>query len=144
MTLHNVGEIDSLSKRQFSVQIKQLAIKKRLQCKDNLILVPDSIIKRGCKADVYSLGFLMLHLLLSIDLFHASDSQLQRLKPEIIDLSPQLLDLLSKMFSGNFTINDVMEHPYFIPDDSKFGVEPINEVTPVQVHYDRKSFGGII
>ena len=82
-----------------------------------MILVPDSVIKRNCKADVYSLGFLILHLLLSIDFFHASDSQLQRLKPETIDISPQLLVLLSHMFSGNFNINDVLEHPYFKHND---------------------------
>ena len=104
-----------------------------------MVLAPDSVIKRNCKADVYSLGFLMLHLLLSIDLFNASDGQLQRIKPEIIDLSPQLLDLLAHMFSGDFTIQNVREHPYFlVGEDSKFGADPISEVTPVDILYDKK------
>lgn len=121
------------------MQLKQLAIKKRLRCKDNMILVPDYVVQRDCKADVYSLGFLMLHLLLSIDLFHASDSQLQRLKPEIVDLSPQLLDLLASMFSGKYTINNVLEHPYFqVNEESKFGADPVSEVAPVEVLYDKK------
>ena len=110
-----------------------------------MILVPDSVVKRNCKVDVYSLGFLILHLLLSIDFFHASDSQLQRLKPEMIDISPQLLDLLSHMFSGNFSIHDVIGHPYFAHnEESKFGAEPINEVTPVEVLYDKKSSNQLI
>ena len=110
-----------------------------------MVLVPDSVIKRNCKADVYSLGFLILHLLLSIDFFHASDSQLQRLKPEVIDLSPQLLDLLSHMFSGDFSINDVLQHPYFVFDDeSKFGAGPISEVIPVEVLYDKNRSNQLI
>ena len=103
-----------------------------------MVLVPDSVIKRNCKADVYSLGFLILHLLLSIDFFHASDSQLQRLKPEVIDLSPQLMDLLANLFSGNYNIKDVIEHPYFaFSDVSKFGADPVSEVIPVEVVYDK-------
>jgi len=110
-----------------------------------MILAPDSVIKRDCKADVYSLGFLILHLLLSIDLFHASDNQLQRLKPEILDLSPQLLDLLSNIFAGKFTMDNVMEHPYFqVGENCKFNAEPITEVAAIEVFYDKKKEGEMI
>ena len=44
------------------------------------------------------------------------------------------------MFSGDFSINDVLEHPYFVfNDESKFGANPISEVTTVEVLYDKKS-----
>ena len=54
------AEVDSLRRNQFNVKLKSLAIEKRLKCKQNLVCVPDAIVNRGCNADVYALGMLIL------------------------------------------------------------------------------------
>ena len=37
-----------------------------------MVCVPNSVVKRECHADVYSIGMLILQLMLGIDLFHAT------------------------------------------------------------------------
>ena len=44
------------------------------------------------------------------------------------------------MFSGKYKINDVLEDAYFqVNEESKFGADPICEVTSVEVLYEKKS-----
>ena len=40
--------------------LKDLGIRKRHEFAENLICVPDEVLKRNCKADVYSVGLLIL------------------------------------------------------------------------------------
>jgi len=42
------------------MKLKDLALGKRQKCLNKLVCVPDSILKRGCNADVYALGMLTL------------------------------------------------------------------------------------
>ena len=65
---YNFADLDSLRRNHFEVKIKDLAIKKRSRCHQKLVCVPDSLLKRGCNADVYSLGILCLQLILGFDL----------------------------------------------------------------------------
>ena len=59
------------------VKVKDLAVKKRQKCHQKLICVPDSVLKRGCNADVYALGMLCLQLVLGIDLHKIPKEEVQ-------------------------------------------------------------------
>ena len=96
-----------------------------------MVCVPDSILQRDCHTDVYSIGMLILQLMLGIDLFHASIGELQQVETHQRDLSPNLIAFLQLIFSGNCTIEDIFEHEYFrnIPDN-EFAIS-----TPVCIHF---------
>lgn len=78
-----------------------------------MVCVPNSILQRDCHADVYAIGMLILQLVLGIDVFNASVSELQQVETHSRDLSPDLMTLLSEIFSGTCTIEQVFDHAYF-------------------------------
>lgn len=78
------------------MQLKDLAIKKRNEYARNLICIPDSILKRDCKADVYSVGMLALQLVLGIDFNRAGEAEeLQNVEPFSVDLSDEFVTMLA-------------------------------------------------
>lgn len=110
----NFAEIDSLMRFQFGVQLKDIAIKKRHEYSSNLICVPDSILKRDCKADVYSVGMLVLQLVLGIDFNKSGEAdQLKKVEPFSVNLTDEFMAVLRRFFSGNNHIDWFLEQEYF-------------------------------
>jgi len=113
------------------VKIKDLAIKKRSECREKMVCVPNSIVLRDCNAEVYSIGILILQLVLGIDLFYATVGELQQVETHTRDLSPTLMTLLELIFSTNCTIDQVFQHEFFTQEaETEFCIS-----TPISVHF---------
>ena len=104
-------------RNHFSVQLKDLAWKKRCEAIENpanyLVCVPDATLQTACKADVYAIGFLILQLVLGTDLLRVPESELQRIETCVVNLTPDLLGLVSSLFSGELTVEQTLDHPFF-------------------------------
>jgi len=118
------------------VKLKDLAIAKRAQCKQKLVCVPDSILKRGCNADVFSLGMLMLQLVLGLDLFRATEQDFKRVDAHTREVTAGFIEALQLIFSGTCTFDQVANHPYFsVEDEVPYGQQTPGLVS-VEVVYD--------
>ena len=86
---------------------------------------------------------LILQLVLGMDLFHASSSELQQVETHTRDLSPDLMTLLELIFCGNCTIDQVFEHAFFtsIPE---YGVAEFCVSSPISVHFTDTSAAPLI
>ena len=109
----NFASVDSLRRKTFDIKIKDLAYKKRNKCQNKLVCVPDSVLQRGCNADVYSVAMLMLELLLGINLFRSSESDLEAVEEHTRQISSELLSALQLMTSGSCTYEQMIAHPFF-------------------------------
>ena len=100
----NFAVIDSLMRNQFGVKLKDLATKKRYECESTLVCVPDAILKRDCNADVYSVGILLLQLVIGIDLMGASENELKHVQTFTLHLTDALMAVLALLMSGSISM----------------------------------------
>lgn len=89
------------------MKLKDIGFRKRVHCKTKLVCVPDSILNRGCTADIYSIGLLMLQFVLGLDLFRMTASEIEAIPCHSREMSADLIDLLVKLFSGQCTFADI-------------------------------------
>ena len=98
---------------QFGVRLKDLALKKRYECEANLVCVPDAILKRNCNADVYSVGILLLQLVVGIDLMKTTEKELRQVQTFTLHLTAELMNILALLFSGSVNMQIVFEQTFF-------------------------------
>jgi len=82
-----------LEARKFQLKLMHLGLHLKYNCKDCLIMAPDSILKRESKIDVYALGLFLLQLVTGIDVLRVSDSDLQTVD-NYVGLSESTISLL--------------------------------------------------